>query len=89
MIYGGSGGIGSAVRVNAIAPSLTQIPLAKGILSNAQISASLAGLHPLQRLRTPEDVAALTVFLLSAAADWITGQIIGVVGGRAMLRTKT
>lgn len=77
------------VRVNAIAPSLTQTPMAKGILSNAQVSASLAGLHPLQRLGTPEDVAALTVFLLSAEADWITGQIIGVDGGRAMLRTKT
>ena len=76
------------VRVNAIAPSLTQTPLAQGILSNDQVAASLAGLHPLQRLGTPEDVAALTAFLLSAEAGWITGQIISVDGGRSRLVIK-
>jgi NAD(P)-dependent dehydrogenase (short-subunit alcohol dehydrogenase family) len=77
------------VRVNAIAPSLTRTPLVEGILSNEPVAASLAGQHPLRRLGTPEDVAALTAFLLSAEAGWITGQIIGVDGGRAMLQTKT
>ena len=76
------------VRVNAIAPSLTRTPLAKDILSNAQMTASIAELHALQRLGTPEDIAAITAFLLSPEADWITGQIIGVDGGRSTLRTK-
>jgi NAD(P)-dependent dehydrogenase (short-subunit alcohol dehydrogenase family) len=75
------------VRVNAIAPSLTQTPLAAGILANERMAASLAGLHPLQRLGTPADIAALTAFLISPDAGWITGQIIGVDGGRSSLRT--
>jgi len=77
------------VRVNAIAPSITRTPLAEGILSNEQMAASIAKLHALQRLGTPEDIAALTAFLLSPEADWITGQIIGVDGGRSTLRTKS
>jgi NAD(P)-dependent dehydrogenase (short-subunit alcohol dehydrogenase family) len=76
------------VRVNAIAPSLTRTQLAKDILSNAQTAASIAELHALRRLGAPEDVAAITAFLLSPEADWITGQIIGVDGGRSTLRTK-
>jgi len=76
------------IRVNAIAPSLTRTPLAKSILSNEPMAAAVAGLHALERLGTPEDIAALSAFLLSSEADWITGQIIGVDGGRSTLRTK-
>ena len=76
------------VRVNAIAPSLTRTQLAKEILSNVQMEASIAELHALQRLGTPEDIAAITAFLLSPEAGWITGQIIGVDGGRSTLRTR-
>jgi NAD(P)-dependent dehydrogenase (short-subunit alcohol dehydrogenase family) len=77
------------VRVNGIAPSLTQTPLAEGMLSNERMATSLAGLHPLERLGTPDDIAALAAFLLSPEADWITGQIIGVDGGRSTLRIKS
>jgi NAD(P)-dependent dehydrogenase (short-subunit alcohol dehydrogenase family) len=77
------------VRVNAIAPSLTRTPLAEGILSSEQMAASMAGLHALQRLGTPADMAALAAFLVSPEAGWITGQIIGVDGGRSTLRTKS
>lgn len=76
------------VRVNAIAPSLTRTPLAEKMLTNDQAAASMANMHPLPRLGTPEDMAALAAFLLSQEADWITGQIIGVDGGRSTLRTK-
>ena len=76
------------VRVNAIAPSLTCTELTKELLSNAQMMASIAEMHALQRLGTPKDIAAITAFLLSSEADWITGQIIGVDGGRSTLRTK-
>ena len=52
------------------------------------MAASIAGMHALQRLGTLEDIAALTAFLVSRDADWITGQIISVDGGRSTLRTK-
>lgn len=76
------------IRVNAIAPSLTRTRLGESLLSNEQMAASIAGYHALERLGTPEDVAALTAFLLSPEADWITGQTISVDGGRSTTRTK-
>ena len=76
------------VRVNAIAPSIVRTPLADSILRNEQVAEGIAELHPLSRLGTPEDVAALTAFLISPEASWITGEIIAVDGGRSSLRTK-
>lgn len=76
------------VRVNAIAPSLTRTPLAGGLLRNEQMADAIAKLHAAGRLGEPEDVAALTAFLLSPDSGWITGQILGVDGGRSTLRTK-
>lgn len=73
------------VRVNAIAPSLTQTPLAEGIIRNDQIASNLAAQHPLERLGTPEDISAMAAFLISPEAGWITGQIFGVDGGRSTL----
>ena len=76
------------IRVNAIAPSLTRTPLAKALTSNGAMATSIAGMHALQRLGEVEDVAGLAGLLLSAQSGWITGQIIGVDGGRSSLRTK-
>jgi len=76
------------VRVNAIAPSLTDTPLAAGLTANPQIAASIAQMHPLPRLGSAADMAALAAFLISDRAGWITGQVIGVDGGRSSLRTK-
>ena len=75
------------VRVNAIAPSLTVTPLAAGLTRNPQMADGIAALHPIPRLGTADEVAALAQFLLSADAGWMTGQIIGVDGGRSTLRT--
>ena len=76
------------IRVNAIAPSLTRTKLAAGILANEQTATAIAGLHPLQRLGTAADMAGLVAFLLGSEAGWMTGQVIGVDGGRSTLRTK-
>lgn len=76
------------IRVNAIAPSLTDTPLAAGLTGNPQIAASIAQMHALPRLGTPQDVAALAAFLISDQADWMSGQVIAVDGGRSRLRTK-
>ena len=77
------------IRVNAIAPSLTDTPLASFMTANPQTAAAIAAMHPLQRLGTPEDSAALGALLLSPQAGWITGQVIGVDGGRSSLRGKS
>jgi NAD(P)-dependent dehydrogenase (short-subunit alcohol dehydrogenase family) len=76
------------LRVNCIAPSLTRTPLAARLTGNEAMAKAIAGLHPIPRLGEPDDAAALAAFLLSANAGWITGQIIGVDGGRSTLRTK-
>jgi NAD(P)-dependent dehydrogenase (short-subunit alcohol dehydrogenase family) len=76
------------LRVNCIAPSLTRTPLAAKLTANETMAKAIAALHPIPRLGEPEDAAALAAFLLSSQAGWITGQVIGVDGGRSTLRTK-
>ena len=74
------------IRVNAVAPSLLdQSPLSAGILENPDTRESISSYHPLQRLGTPRDIAAMTVFLLSSEASWITGQVMVVDGGRSVI----
>ncbi len=77
------------VRVNAIAPSLTRSTMAAPLLANDASAANIAGMHPLPRLGEPSDMAALATFLLSDDASWMTGQIVGVDGGRSVLRVKS
>jgi NAD(P)-dependent dehydrogenase (short-subunit alcohol dehydrogenase family) len=69
------------VRVNAIAPSLTQTPLAAPLLKTERQQQAAAERHPLGRVGQTQDHAALAAFLLSTDASWITGQVIGVDGG--------
>ena len=71
------------VRVNCIAPSLSKSKMAGKILSNPKIAEGIAKQHPLKRVGEGNDLAALAKFLLSDESSWITGQIIGVDGGRS------
>jgi NAD(P)-dependent dehydrogenase (short-subunit alcohol dehydrogenase family) len=76
------------VRVNCIAPSLIDTPLAKPLTGNPAMAKAIAALHPLPRLGLPDDVAAAAVMLLGAEAGWITGQVLAVDGGRGTVRVK-
>lgn len=76
------------VRVNALAPSLIRTPLAAALVSNPQVEAAIAGLHAIPRLGTVDDAASVVVFLLSDQSGWITGQILGIDGGRSSLRIR-
>jgi 3-oxoacyl-[acyl-carrier protein] reductase len=74
------------IRVNVLSPSLTDTPLAKNLLSSPEKREASAKRHPLGRVGTPEDLASAAVFLLSAEASWITGQVLGVDGGMGALK---
>ena len=74
-----------SIRVNCIAPSLTSSKIAQSMLKNPIVAEALAKAHPLKRLGEGEDSAALAKFLLSDESSWVTGQIIGVDGGRSSL----
>lgn len=76
----------SKIRVNAIAPSLTETPLAAALLSTPERKEASDKRHPLGRVGTPEDIAEATAFLLSPKSSWMTGQIIHVDGGMAHLK---
>ncbi len=74
------------IRVNCIAPSLTDSPLAASLLNTDQKREANAQRHPLKRIGTTEDLANMVEFLLSPKASWVTGQIIHVDGGISTLR---
>ena len=76
----------SHIRVNAIAPSLTDTPLASSLLSTEEKKEASGKRHPLGRIGTPEDISASTVFLLSQQSSWMTGQILHLDGGMSSLK---
>ena len=71
------------IRVNCIAPSLTNSKMSSNLLKNEKIAEGIAKMHPLKRLGEGADSSSLARFLLSNESSWITGQIFGVDGGRS------
>lgn len=78
----------SGIRVNCLAPGLVETNLTAAITSAQALKDASTAMHPLGRLGQPEDLAGAIAFLLSDQASWITGQVLGVDGGLANLRTK-
>ncbi len=74
-------------RVNVIAPSLTDTPLAGKLLSSEEKKEKMGARHPLKRVGTAADIASIASFLLSDSSNWITGQVLGVDGGMSTLDT--
>jgi NAD(P)-dependent dehydrogenase (short-subunit alcohol dehydrogenase family) len=73
------------VRVNCIAPSLIDTPLAGRLLNNDKKRQLMAERHPLKRVGKPDDISNLALFLLSNKSSWLTGQVLGVDGGMSTL----
>ncbi|MGY5849768.1 SDR family NAD(P)-dependent oxidoreductase [Salegentibacter sp. F14] len=73
------------IRVNVIAPSLTETPLAEKLIANEAKKAKMVQRHPLKRIGNTKDIAHAATFLLSEENSWITGQIIGIDGGLSTL----
>jgi len=76
----------SNVRVNCIAPSLTNTPLAAALLSSPEKIEAGGKRHPLQRIGQPEDLAYTASFLLSDHSSFVTGQTMAVDGGMGKLK---
>jgi NAD(P)-dependent dehydrogenase (short-subunit alcohol dehydrogenase family) len=74
------------VRFNAIAPSLTDTPLASGMLRTDRQREAAASRHPLERIGNPAELAALAGFLLSEESGWISGQVLHADGGMSSIR---
>jgi 3-oxoacyl-[acyl-carrier protein] reductase len=75
------------IRVNTIAPSLTDTPLAANLLNSDAKKEASAKRHPLQQVGAVDDVAALVSFLLSDSSKFITGQVLRPDGGLSSIRT--
>ena len=73
------------IRVNCIAPSLTNSKIAAAMLKNKVLAEGIAKAHPLKRLGEGKDSASLAKFLITEDSSWVTGQIIAVDGGRSKL----
>lgn len=74
------------IRVNCIAPSITDTPLAGALLNTDEKKEANAQRHPLKKIGRPDDLANLAAFLLSEKSSWITGQVLHADGGMSSLK---
>lgn len=73
-------------RVNCIAPSLTQTPLAERLISSPEKIEASSKRNPLNKVGSPEEVADALLFLLSHQSSWVTGQVLAIDGGMSTLK---
>lgn len=73
------------IRVNVIAPSLTDTPLASKFLNSDEKKEKSASRNPMKKVGTSEDIAQMAGFLLSDKSNWISGQVFHVDGGMSTL----
>jgi NAD(P)-dependent dehydrogenase (short-subunit alcohol dehydrogenase family) len=74
------------IRVNAIAPSITDTPLASKLLGSDDKKEANAQRHPLKKIGSPEDIAGMASFLLSDQSSWMTGQVLHLDGGMSSIK---
>jgi NAD(P)-dependent dehydrogenase (short-subunit alcohol dehydrogenase family) len=74
------------IRVNCIAPSITQTPLANAILNTPEKIEANAQRHPLKMVGSANDIANAASFLLTEQSSWVTGQILHIDGGMSSLK---
>lgn len=75
-----------AIRVNCLAPSIVDTPLASTLLSTDEKRENSANRHPLKRVGQPDDLAKAAAYLLSEDSGWMTGQVLGIDGGMSTIR---
>ena len=76
------------IRVNVIAPSLTDTSLARGLLNTPERKEASNKRHPLGKYGSPEDISSAIAFLLADESNWMTGQVIDIDGGLGKLKTN-
>lgn len=77
------------IRVNGVAPGLTNTPLAAKLTANEATLKASKAMHPLGRIGEPADIAATVHWLLSPESAFVTGQVISVDGGLSTVKSKT
>jgi NAD(P)-dependent dehydrogenase (short-subunit alcohol dehydrogenase family) len=75
------------IRVNCIAPSLTQTAMAEKLINTPEKLEASNNRHALKRIGDPMDLANTAEFLLSENSSWITGQVIHVDGGMSSIKS--
>ncbi len=83
-----AGGAPSGIRYNAVAPGLVDTPLAERLTSSEPALKASIAMHPLGRIGMAAEVARAIAFLLDPDNDWITGQVVGLDGGLARVRSR-
>jgi len=75
-----------AIRINAVALSLTDTPMAQELLNTDKKKEAGQQRHPLRRYGKPDDAASAALYFLSTDSNWVTGQVLGVDGGMGTIQ---